>query len=63
MSTTEFTDTTQMPFGKFQGKKMADVPAVYLLWLHDNDCHHPGVKKYILDNLQGLKQEVKNIRK
>lgn len=27
------TDTDQMPFGKYQGRKMQDVPADYLHWL------------------------------
>lgn len=30
-----FTDETLMPFGKHQGKKLANVPASYLLWLED----------------------------
>lgn len=25
-----------MPFGKYKGKSMADVPASYLLWVHKN---------------------------
>lgn len=29
-------DSSPMPFGKFQGKPMEDVPSKYLLWLWDN---------------------------
>lgn len=56
-TTAELTDNSEMPFGKFKGKAMVDVPAKYLLWLFDNGCDHAGVKKYINDNLQVLKKE------
>jgi uncharacterized protein (DUF3820 family) len=55
--TVEITDATPMPFGKYRGKPLIQIPAKYLLWLHDNGCDHPGVKKYILNNLDGLKKE------
>ena len=53
----EITDNSIMPFGKFKGKSMVNIPAYYFLWLHDNGCSHAGIKKYILDNLEGLKKE------
>lgn len=56
---TELNDRSQMPFGKYQGKAMANVPAQYLIWLYNQGCNHPGVKKYILDNLEILKKEAK----
>lgn len=59
-TTTEVTDHTIMPFGKFRGKAMINVPAIYLLWLFDNNCTHAGVKKYITANLQILKNETSN---
>lgn len=64
-TTTEpYNDSTLMTFGKFKGKKMIDVPAVYLLWLYDNGCDHPGVMQYIQDNLDVLnKQAGKNYRR
>jgi hypothetical protein len=62
-TTVEITDNTPMPFGKHRGKKMANVPAPYLLWLHNSICDHPGVRKYINDNLEGLKKEVSQIPK
>lgn len=46
-----------MPFGKYMGKPMIDVPAKYLLWLFDNGCSHDGVRKYITDNLDVLRKE------
>jgi uncharacterized protein (DUF3820 family) len=56
-------DNTPMPFGKYQGKAMVNVPAVYLIWLFDNGCSHAGVKKYIQDNLEILKKEAQGVRK
>jgi uncharacterized protein (DUF3820 family) len=53
----EITDNSAMPFGKFQGKAMANIPAKYLLWLYDNGCSHEGVRKYIMANIAGLKKE------
>jgi len=29
------TDNSPMPFGKWAGKKMIDVPASYLIWMYD----------------------------
>lgn len=57
----QITDTTLMPFGKYAGKAMANVPAVYLLWLFDKGCNHEGVKRYILDNLDALKAEAARV--
>lgn len=53
----EITDNSQMPFGKYQGKPMIEVPAKYLLWLFDNNCSNEAVRKYINDNLSVLKKE------
>lgn len=33
---TEVTDESPMPFGEHEKKKMKDVPASYLIWMHDN---------------------------
>lgn len=38
---------TIMPYGKYEGKKMEDVPDDYLLWLYDNDKATCDVKNYI----------------
>lgn len=50
-------DTSPMPFGKFKGDKMENVPATYLLWLYNNNKCFGLVKDYIIDNLQVLEQE------
>lgn len=56
----QLTDTDLMPFGKYKGTPMQDVPASYLHWLwssgkqSDNLC---PVADYIRRNLSALKQE------
>lgn len=52
-----FTDYTPMPFGKYTGKAMVNVPAAYLLWLYNKGCDHAGVKNYINNNLDALQKE------
>jgi uncharacterized protein (DUF3820 family) len=55
----QLTDQSIMSFGKYKGHKIANVPAEYLLFIYvEYDLQAP-LKKYISDNLQGLKQEVK----
>lgn len=58
-----FTDSTPMPFGKYMGKPMINVPAVYLLFLYNDGCTHAGVRQYINDNLDALKKEAKNVKR
>jgi uncharacterized protein (DUF3820 family) len=54
----EYADETEMPFGKHKGKKLANVPAEYLLWLYGNaDQLDVGLKAYINANMQGLRRE------
>lgn len=50
-------DNSKMPYGKYKGKQLIDVPADYLLWLYYNDRASPPVKQYIIDNLDALKKE------
>jgi uncharacterized protein (DUF3820 family) len=60
MMTTELTDISTMPFGKYKGTPMQDVPASYLHWLWtnglENDKHSP-VADYVRRSLSALKQE------
>lgn len=55
-------DTSIMPFGKYKGEKLANVPASYLLWLHKENKCFGELKKYIEDNMDGLKQESLTMR-
>jgi len=50
-----------MPFGKYRGTAMANVPAVYLLWLFNKGCDHDGVKQYINSNLDILRKEASKV--
>lgn len=52
-------DTDLMPFGKYKGTQMINVPAQYLLWLYET-IDAGLVKDYIENNLDVLKQEIKN---
>lgn len=52
-------DTDLMPFGKHQGKALANVPADYLLWLYREGKVNKEIKQYIEDNLDVLKKEAK----
>lgn len=53
-----------MPFGKYKGTKLANVPAEYLLWLHGNGIspQHQSLKDYIEDNMDVLKQEIGKVK-
>lgn len=58
------TDESLMPFGKYRGEKMANVPASYLMWAWDNkivSVHKwPKVWIYIRENLDAIKSELSN---
>lgn len=54
-------DKSIMPWGKYRGKRMEEVPADYLLWLYDNNKINgkSEVLLYISENLAALREEVK----
>ena len=56
----QLTDLDKMPFGKFFGKPMCEIPAEYLfyLWTHgkENDQFCP-VADYIRKNLDALERD------
>ena len=51
-------DQSLMPWGKYQGKKMNDVPDSYLLWLYENDKCSGDVKIYIVQNLDAIRANI-----
>ena len=55
------TDSDLMPFGKYKGTKMANVPAKYLIWLYENtDNNFRGaqeVSRYTFANMDVLKKQ------
>lgn len=52
-------DQSPMPFGKYAGRVMRDVPARYLHWLWNQPNVNPDspVMLYIRENLEGLMME------
>lgn len=52
-------DTDLMPFGKYQGEEMQDVPASYLIWLYESTKCNERIKAYIEENRDVLDFEVK----
>jgi uncharacterized protein (DUF3820 family) len=52
------TDNSLMPFGKYKGEKMANVPSDYLLWIFENNKCTQEVAKYIAENLDVIKSEI-----
>ena len=62
----QLTDNSPMPFGKFKGQALVNVPASYLLWLYaQRDFNHLQLKNYIADNLDVLHVQAaeENIKK
>jgi len=53
-------DDSKMPYGKYEGDLMINVPAHYLIWLYENKRCRDDVKSYIYDNLDVLRKEVKD---
>jgi len=51
------TDNDPMPWGKFQGVKMQDVPASYLLFLFEGSTNKVSgdVRNYITENIETLR--------
>ena len=59
-----YTDEDLMPFGKYKGWKLANVPAEYLIWLYENNRAGDGALfYYIKNNLDVLEDEVSNNQK
>jgi uncharacterized protein (DUF3820 family) len=53
----KLTDNDLMPWGKYKGDLMINVPASYLLWLYDNNKCSGDVKVYIKENFDVLMKE------
>lgn len=50
-----------MPFGKYKGALLANVPAKYLIFLYDNN-KSGVITDYIKDSMDALKAEIKRGR-
>lgn len=47
-------------FGKYKGQNLEDVPAAYLMWLYENTDCYGAVKKYIEENMAGIKKQIED---
>lgn len=56
-------DNSIMPFGRYQGAKLIDVPAQYLKYLHNNEICKGSLKAYIEDNMQVIDQDIQKFSK
>lgn len=52
-------DTDLMPYGKHKGTAMANIPAADLIWLYENNRTSKDVRQYIEENMDVLKEEIK----
>jgi uncharacterized protein (DUF3820 family) len=52
------TDTDPMPFGKYKGTPMQDVPATYLRWLKNEGCTNVVVANYIHNSWDAIQMEL-----
>jgi uncharacterized protein (DUF3820 family) len=55
----EYTDNTVLQFGKHKGKRLIDVPSLYLKYLWDTDTCFGAMKDYIRDNLDVITKNAK----
>lgn len=56
----EFNDESQMPFGKYKGLPLSEVPDEYLLWLYfDTNLKDGPLRRYIVKNLDALESNTK----
>jgi len=51
-------DESIMPFGKYKGEKLANVPSSYLLWLFDAGKCFGELRAYIADNMDAIKSDI-----
>lgn len=55
----KITDNSLMPYGKYKGKKMANIQASYLLWMYRNDKLFKALEVYVEENMDALEKEEK----
>lgn len=59
MNSEKYTDETILTFGKYEGFKLTNVPADYLLYLYDNKKSFGKLHEYIIENIDILRLEKK----
>jgi len=53
----KFTDRTPMPFGKYKGMALANVPAFHLIWLYNRGILEGSLLDYVEENMDLLEEE------
>ncbi len=56
-------DESAMPFGKYKGEKLVNVPAEYLLYIYENYQLFSDLRQYITDNLDVIKSDIEYNKK
>lgn len=51
-------DNSIIPFGKFKGEKLANVPESYLIWLYNEGKCFGALRNYIEENLDVMKSQI-----
>jgi uncharacterized protein (DUF3820 family) len=51
-------DNSIMPYGKYRGKKMIEVPEEYLIFLYEENKCSDEIKEYVEDNLDVLQFQI-----
>lgn len=51
-------DLSPMPFGKYKGTPMQDVPASYLVWLKGQGCSNEEVANYIHNSWDAIQMDI-----
>lgn len=61
----KLTDQSPMPWGKYRGRSLGNIPASYFIWLYEEwglknsgEMHRP-LREYVEDNMKALKLENK----
>ena len=57
------TDESIMPFGKYKGEQLQDVPETYLIWLYENGVCFGELKRYIEENMSDMKKIIERDKK
>ncbi len=59
------TDRDLMPIGQHKGKALVNVPAHHLIYLFDKGWMdgYPALKRYVVENLQLLKNEINRLKR
>ena len=58
----EISENDTMSFGKHFGKKLANVPADYLIYMYDSGKIYGSVRQYVQENEELLRKETKDIQ-